>query len=161
MLKSSPCASGTYCSHTSPNDVVSDGGTLHIGFSSNDKVVGTGFAAIWKAVDPAQGEPENNKPHTTSRILSFLNCLFFLLSPLAQLQLPVGGVSALTWVKSPLQTGLRTTKLRLCAHGVSAFLHQKVFMLSSLTLSYKLRCWENVWTTWRFLMEKTCHYLVS
>ncbi|KAF7655501.1 hypothetical protein LDENG_00055110 [Lucifuga dentata] len=45
---------GTHCSHVPPQDLVSDGETLHIRFSSNDKVVDTGFSATWKAVDPAE-----------------------------------------------------------------------------------------------------------
>ncbi|XP_061778961.1 ovochymase-2 [Nerophis lumbriciformis] len=45
---------GTYCSHTPPRDLVSGGDLLHISFSSNDKVVDTGFTATWKAVDPAE-----------------------------------------------------------------------------------------------------------
>ncbi|XP_054634056.1 ovochymase-2 [Dunckerocampus dactyliophorus] len=45
---------GTYCSHTPPMDRVSDGNSLHISFSSNDKVVDTGFMATWKAVDPSE-----------------------------------------------------------------------------------------------------------
>ncbi|XP_067441011.1 ovochymase-2 [Thunnus thynnus] len=45
---------GTYCSHVPPKDLVSDGDTLHISFSSNDKVVDTGFTATWKAVDPTE-----------------------------------------------------------------------------------------------------------
>eukprot|EP00066_Takifugu_rubripes_P022016 XP_011611282.1 PREDICTED: ovochymase-2-like [Takifugu rubripes] len=43
---------GTLCSHVPPEALVSDGNTLHISFSSNDKVVDTGFTASWKAVDP-------------------------------------------------------------------------------------------------------------
>ncbi|XP_041837910.1 ovochymase-2 [Melanotaenia boesemani] len=43
---------GTYCSHVPPEDMVSDGNTLKISFSSNDKVVDTGFTATWRAVDP-------------------------------------------------------------------------------------------------------------
>lgn len=34
----------------------SDGNTLYISFSSNDKVVDTGFTASWKAVDPTEGK---------------------------------------------------------------------------------------------------------
>ncbi|XP_062243272.1 ovochymase-2 [Platichthys flesus] len=44
---------GTFCSNVPPKDLVSDGESLHISFSSNDKVVDTGFMASWKAVDPA------------------------------------------------------------------------------------------------------------
>ncbi|XP_017289814.1 cubilin [Kryptolebias marmoratus] len=61
---------GTYCSHTPPNDVVSDGSMLHISFSSNDKVVDTGFTATWKAVDPAEapcgGSFSSNQGEITS-----------------------------------------------------------------------------------------------
>ncbi|KAL3996601.1 hypothetical protein ACER0C_009257 [Sarotherodon galilaeus] len=45
---------GTYCSHVPPADMVSDGNTLHISFSSNDKVVDSGFTATWRAVDPTE-----------------------------------------------------------------------------------------------------------
>lgn len=47
--------SGTHCSDVVPQDLVSDGNRLHISFSSNDKVVDTGFSAAWKAVDPTEG----------------------------------------------------------------------------------------------------------
>ncbi|XP_059189819.1 ovochymase-2 [Centropristis striata] len=43
---------GTHCSHVPPRDVVSGGDTLHISFSSNDRVVDTGFNATWRVVDP-------------------------------------------------------------------------------------------------------------
>uniref|UniRef100_A0A3P8X1I7 Zgc:154142 n=1 Tax=Cynoglossus semilaevis TaxID=244447 RepID=A0A3P8X1I7_CYNSE len=46
---------GTFCSHVPPKALVSDGNTLHISFSSNDKVVDTGFIATWRAVDPTGG----------------------------------------------------------------------------------------------------------
>lgn len=49
-------SSGTHCSHVPPKDLVSDGNTLHISFSSNDKVVDTGFTATWRAVDPTDGK---------------------------------------------------------------------------------------------------------
>ncbi|XP_076004105.1 ovochymase-2 [Genypterus blacodes] len=45
---------GTHCSHVPPQDLVSDGETLQILFSSNDKVVDTGFIANWMAVDPKE-----------------------------------------------------------------------------------------------------------
>uniref|UniRef100_A0A665XBY8 Cubilin-like n=1 Tax=Echeneis naucrates TaxID=173247 RepID=A0A665XBY8_ECHNA len=45
---------GTYCSNLPPNDLVSDGNILHILFSSNDKVVDTGFTATWRAVAPTE-----------------------------------------------------------------------------------------------------------
>ncbi|XP_071378637.1 cubilin [Centroberyx affinis] len=45
---------GTYCSHVPPQELVSDGETLHISFSSNDKVVDSGFNATWRAVDPTE-----------------------------------------------------------------------------------------------------------
>ncbi|XP_040043305.2 ovochymase-2 isoform X2 [Gasterosteus aculeatus] len=45
---------GTHCSDVVPQDLVSDGNRLHISFSSNDKVVDTGFSAAWKAVDPTE-----------------------------------------------------------------------------------------------------------
>lgn len=49
-------SSGTYCSHVTPKDLVSDGNILHMSFSTNDKVVDTGFTATWRAVDPSQGK---------------------------------------------------------------------------------------------------------
>ncbi|KAM9314851.1 LOW QUALITY PROTEIN: ovochymase-2 [Pholidichthys leucotaenia] len=45
---------GTYCSNVPPRDMVSDGNTLHISFSSNEVVVDTGFTATWKVVDHAE-----------------------------------------------------------------------------------------------------------
>uniref|UniRef100_A0A8C5G6K9 Ovochymase-2-like n=1 Tax=Gouania willdenowi TaxID=441366 RepID=A0A8C5G6K9_GOUWI len=45
---------GTFCSHTRPNDVVSDGNKLYLNFISNDKVVDTGFSATWRAIDPSE-----------------------------------------------------------------------------------------------------------
>ncbi|XP_051241548.1 ovochymase-2 [Dicentrarchus labrax] len=45
---------GTHCSHVHPKDLVSDGNILHISFSSNDRVVDTGFTATWRAVDPTE-----------------------------------------------------------------------------------------------------------
>uniref|UniRef100_A0A3B4ZMZ4 Zgc:154142 n=1 Tax=Stegastes partitus TaxID=144197 RepID=A0A3B4ZMZ4_9TELE len=45
---------GTHCSHVPPQDVVSTGNELAISFSSNDKIVDTGFSATWRAVDPAE-----------------------------------------------------------------------------------------------------------
>lgn len=47
---------GILCSHVQPEALVSDGNTLHISFTSNDKVVDTGFTASWKAVDPTEGK---------------------------------------------------------------------------------------------------------
>lgn len=49
-------SSGTFCSHVPPADLVSNGDKLHISFSSNDKVVDTGFKATWRAVDPTEGK---------------------------------------------------------------------------------------------------------
>ncbi|KAK7930543.1 hypothetical protein WMY93_006938 [Mugilogobius chulae] len=37
-----------------PQDIVSVGNTLHLSFSSNDRVVDTGFYATWRAVDPME-----------------------------------------------------------------------------------------------------------
>ncbi|XP_034044824.1 ovochymase-2 [Thalassophryne amazonica] len=51
-LKDKTGSLGTHCSHVPPQDLVSDGDTLHITFSTNGKVVDTGFIATWKAVDP-------------------------------------------------------------------------------------------------------------
>ncbi|XP_071359853.1 ovochymase-2 [Trachinotus anak] len=61
---------GTYCSHVPPKDLVSDGNTLRITFSSNDKVVDTGFSATWRAVDPTEapcgGSFSSNQGEITS-----------------------------------------------------------------------------------------------
>uniref|UniRef100_A0A673NE00 Ovochymase 2 n=1 Tax=Sinocyclocheilus rhinocerous TaxID=307959 RepID=A0A673NE00_9TELE len=46
---------GTYCT-SPPRDLVTAGDTLTVSFSSNDKIVDTGFSAIWKAADPADIE---------------------------------------------------------------------------------------------------------
>uniref|UniRef100_A0A673XEJ4 Zgc:154142 n=1 Tax=Salmo trutta TaxID=8032 RepID=A0A673XEJ4_SALTR len=45
---------GAYCSHIPPQDLVSIGDRLSLYFTSNNKVVDTGFRASWKAVDPSQ-----------------------------------------------------------------------------------------------------------
>ncbi|KAF3852521.1 hypothetical protein F7725_005876 [Dissostichus mawsoni] len=45
---------GTHCNHLPPTDLVSDGNKLHISFSSNDKVVDTGFTATWRGVSPTE-----------------------------------------------------------------------------------------------------------
>ncbi|KAM9792333.1 cubilin [Neosynchiropus ocellatus] len=45
---------GTYCGNNPPKALVSDGETLSLSFSSNDRVVDSGFAAIWRAVDPTE-----------------------------------------------------------------------------------------------------------
>uniref|UniRef100_A0A4W5NF98 Zgc:154142 n=1 Tax=Hucho hucho TaxID=62062 RepID=A0A4W5NF98_9TELE len=45
---------GTYCSHMPPQDLVSIGDRLSLYFTSNNKVVDTGFRASWKAVDTSQ-----------------------------------------------------------------------------------------------------------
>ncbi|KAJ0033684.1 hypothetical protein NQD34_000791, partial [Periophthalmus magnuspinnatus] len=45
---------GTHCSHITPQDIVSFGNTLHLSFSSNDRIVDTGFHATWRAVDASQ-----------------------------------------------------------------------------------------------------------
>lgn len=76
-------SSGTHCSHVPPKDLVSDGNTLYISFSSNDKVVDTGFTASWKAVDPTEGKigakwkKMIGKSLKTYRLL-LLTVLFFL-----------------------------------------------------------------------------------
>uniref|UniRef100_A0A8C1YT96 Zgc:154142 n=1 Tax=Cyprinus carpio TaxID=7962 RepID=A0A8C1YT96_CYPCA len=46
---------GTYCT-SPPRDLVAAGDTLTVSFSSNDKIVDTGFSAIWKAANPADIE---------------------------------------------------------------------------------------------------------
>ena len=57
MLSPLPLLLGTFCSHSAPQDLVSHGEELNISFSSNSRVVDTGFLASWKAVDPtSQGE---------------------------------------------------------------------------------------------------------
>ncbi|KAK2852327.1 hypothetical protein Q7C36_007528 [Tachysurus vachellii] len=43
---------GTHCSASPPGDVVSAGDMLTVRFSSNTRVVDTGFNATWKAVNP-------------------------------------------------------------------------------------------------------------
>uniref|UniRef100_A0A3Q2CBD6 Zgc:154142 n=1 Tax=Cyprinodon variegatus TaxID=28743 RepID=A0A3Q2CBD6_CYPVA len=45
---------GTLCSPVPPQDLVTDGNRLHISFSSNDKVVDTGFTVSWTGVDPSK-----------------------------------------------------------------------------------------------------------
>lgn len=137
--------SGTYCSPTPPADMVSDGNTLHISFSSNDKVVDTGFIATWRAVDPTEGKKREKekrkifldktmrKYHQVKTIKCVISVSFLILSSplltvLVALQLHVEGVSAVIRVKLLLLTGLMTTRPRLCVHGASTFLHQKVFM---------------------------------
>ncbi|XP_053711283.1 tolloid-like protein 1 [Synchiropus splendidus] len=45
---------GTYCGTNPPKALVSDGETLSLSFTSNDRVVDSGFAAIWRAVDPSE-----------------------------------------------------------------------------------------------------------
>ncbi|CAM4474958.1 unnamed protein product [Leuciscus chuanchicus] len=47
---------GTHCSTSPPRDLVTAGDTLTISFSSNDKIVDSGFSAAWKAVDPTDIE---------------------------------------------------------------------------------------------------------
>ncbi|XP_030644095.1 ovochymase-2 [Chanos chanos] len=47
---------GTHCSASSPGDLVSVSDSLSVSFSSNNRVVDTGFHAVWKAVDPAHIE---------------------------------------------------------------------------------------------------------
>lgn len=73
---------GTFCSHVPPEALVSYGNTLHISFSSNDKVVDTGFTASWKAVDPTEGKVGGKwgkknlreKPSLTIRLFLSLPC---------------------------------------------------------------------------------------
>ncbi|KAF7710120.1 ovochymase-2 [Silurus meridionalis] len=43
---------GTYCSTYPPSDMVSASDMLTIRFSSNNRVVDTGFSATWKAINP-------------------------------------------------------------------------------------------------------------
>ncbi|KAG7267725.1 hypothetical protein CRUP_031615, partial [Coryphaenoides rupestris] len=45
---------GTFCSHSAPQDLVSYDRELNISFSSNGRVVDTGFLATWTPVEPAQ-----------------------------------------------------------------------------------------------------------
>lgn len=47
---------GTHCSTSPPRDLVAIDDRLTISFSSNDKIVDTGFSATWKAVDPVDIE---------------------------------------------------------------------------------------------------------
>lgn len=74
---------GTLCSHVPPEALVSDGNTLHISFSSNDRVVDTGFTASWKAVDPTEGKvggkwgkkkTHREKPSLTIHLFLSLPC---------------------------------------------------------------------------------------
>ncbi|XP_062851362.1 cubilin [Trichomycterus rosablanca] len=44
---------GTHCSASAPGDVISAGNTLSVRFSTNNRVVDTGFNATWRAVSPA------------------------------------------------------------------------------------------------------------
>ncbi|XP_051784067.1 ovochymase-2 [Erpetoichthys calabaricus] len=44
---------GVHCSSNKPADVISIGSLLTVTFKSNDKIVDTGFLALWKAVDPS------------------------------------------------------------------------------------------------------------
>uniref|UniRef100_A0A8B9L296 Zgc:154142 n=1 Tax=Astyanax mexicanus TaxID=7994 RepID=A0A8B9L296_ASTMX len=44
---------GTHCSTSPPADLVSAGESLTVQFSSNDKVVDTGFNVTWRAINPA------------------------------------------------------------------------------------------------------------
>ncbi|KAM7394398.1 hypothetical protein PAMP_021203 [Pampus punctatissimus] len=77
-LSDSTGSLGTYCSHVPPEDLVSDGNTLHISFSSNDKVVDTGFTATWKAVDPTEGRFCGFAPPRKITILSSTVIIRFL-----------------------------------------------------------------------------------
>ncbi|CAN9510288.1 unnamed protein product [Ophioblennius macclurei] len=45
---------GAYCGYVALNAIVSDGNTLHMSFTSNDRVADTGFTATWKAIDPSE-----------------------------------------------------------------------------------------------------------
>uniref|UniRef100_A0A667YG15 Zgc:154142 n=1 Tax=Myripristis murdjan TaxID=586833 RepID=A0A667YG15_9TELE len=45
---------GTHCGHVPPRELVSAGEHLQITFSSNDRVVDTGFLATWTVVDPSE-----------------------------------------------------------------------------------------------------------
>lgn len=77
-------SSGTLCSHVVPKDLVSDGNTLHISFSSNDKVVDTGFTASWKAVDPTEGKVGGKWKQTQGKALRLTVRLFLSLLPVAR-----------------------------------------------------------------------------
>ncbi|CAL8331735.1 unnamed protein product [Lota lota] len=61
---------GTFCSHTAPQDLVSHGEELRISFSSNARIVDTGFLASWRPVDPSQapcgGRFSSNQGEVTS-----------------------------------------------------------------------------------------------
>lgn len=153
---------GTLCSHVPPEALVSDGNTLDISFSSNDRVVDTGFTASWKAVDPTEGKVGGKwaKKNATGKSLH-LPSVCFSLFPVVHVhthQLHVEAASAAARVKSGLLIGRATTKLSLCARGVSRFLQPKASMWPSPTLSCRRpTCLATVWTMWRSSMEKTCH----
>lgn len=128
---------GTFCSHVPPEALVSDGNTLHISFSSNDKVVDTGFTASWKAVDPTEGKVGGKWGKKNHREKPSLTVCFSLF-PVAHThthQLHVEAASAAARVKSGLLIGRATTQLSLCARGVSRFLQPKASMWPSPTLS--------------------------
>uniref|UniRef100_H3A3C9 Zgc:154142 n=1 Tax=Latimeria chalumnae TaxID=7897 RepID=H3A3C9_LATCH len=44
---------GTHCGNNTPSDLISFSNTLSLQFTSNSKIVDTGFFATWKAVDPS------------------------------------------------------------------------------------------------------------
>ncbi|KAM3623175.1 uncharacterized protein V6R79_007971 [Siganus canaliculatus] len=45
---------GTFCGHIPGPDLVSDGNSFHISFTSNARVVDSGFSATWRAVEPTE-----------------------------------------------------------------------------------------------------------
>lgn len=126
-------SSGTYCSHVTPKDLVSDGNILHMSFFTNDKVVDTGFTATWRAVDPSQGKTGerwqwNTHWGNSPQVHKSISLTVFSPPPLTHTQLLVEGASAVIRVKLSLLIGPATTQLSLCARGVSPFLQQKLSM---------------------------------
>lgn len=153
---------GTFCSHVPPEALVSYGNTLHISFSSNDKVVDTGFTASWKVVDPTEGKVGGKWGKKNLREKPSLTIRLFLSLPCGTRththQLHVEAASAAARVKSGLLIGRATTKLSLCARGVSRFLQPKASMWPSPALSCRRpTSLKTVWTMWRSSMEKPCH----
>ncbi|XP_070846884.1 cubilin [Chaetodon trifascialis] len=61
---------GTYCGYTPPSDLVSDGNTLDMKFTSNNKVVDTGFTATWRAIDPEEAPCGGDFSSNTGEIRS-------------------------------------------------------------------------------------------
>lgn len=60
------CFAGTHCGIGAvPQALVSAGETLDVSFSSNNRIVDTGFMAHYEVVDPSAVEGESNSPMLT------------------------------------------------------------------------------------------------